>query len=241
MSDETKNTDGQKTGDGDQKSKVEFSPEQQAHIDALIGKKYAEAHTKAEGKWNEKVSTLEKQLNELQGKGEGKEKKDKGEDLTALKDRLAAMEEREKKSQERERRAEILTIAAELNAVSGNQVAMLVTPHLRETENGKLAVVNAEGQVRYNSNGQPMTVKEFVGEFLNGNPHLVKASGATGAGSQGARFGADSAGKPLTVDSIRNMPIEDLKKEMAKGIVIPGSAGQEFRFKDNKNAFAKTS
>ena len=184
-------------------------------------------------------SALEAQIAEL--KKVSKSEDGKGEDLTALKDNLTSIQNELNREREERYRAQVEAIAAELNAVNGAQVAILATPYLKMVD-GKLMVVNVEGQTRFNAAGQPMAVREFIGEFLNGNPHLIKASASAGAGSQGARFDSGAGGKPLTLESVKGMSIEDLKKSMGgDGLNIAGGAGQVFRFKDNKNPFAKTS
>jgi hypothetical protein len=177
--------------------KVEFTPEQQEYIDTLIGRKYAEAHTKAQAKFQPEMDTLKAQIQELQAnKGEDKNKGN-GEDLTALKERLAAMEQSVKTSQERERRSRLNAIAAELNAVNAEQVTALIAPSIKVGEDGNVVVLNAEGQTRFNGEGKPMGVKEYVKEFLDTNPHFVKAGGNPGAGSQGAKFDGDAKAKTM--------------------------------------------
>ena len=177
------NTDEKKMGDGGT-PKVEFSPEQQAQIQTLIDSSYKKAYAKAEEKYKAEAEALKVAMAE-------KTKEGKGEDLTALKEGLAAITQELKQAKETAARDNLKAIAAELNAVSGEQVAMLVSPYI-QTVDGKVVVLNAEGVVRVNGKGDPMTTKELVIEFLAHNPHLVKASGLTGAGSSGARGGNGS-------------------------------------------------
>lgn len=237
MADEQKNsgaTGNESAGNGEQQ-KVEFTPVQQSKVQELIDGTFSKAFGKAKSEYEPKIAALTAEIEKLKAGGKGKDEgknQEKGEDLSALKERLAAMETREKQSQERERRAEILTVAAELNAVSGEQVATLVASHIRATESGKLTVVNSEGQTRFNANGQPMSVKEFVSEFLTGNPHLVKAGGGMGAGSSGAKFGGGTGGVNIgSVTDIKNMSNEDLQKALKGGLSITGSGGQVFHFR----------
>jgi len=191
----------------------------QKHLDSTLGKRFAEINTdanaKAEAKFKTDMDALKAQIQELQaGKGAGKGKGEGGEDLTALKARLAAMEQTVKTSQERERRASLNAIAAELNAVNAEQVTALVSSALKRNEDGSVSVLNAEGQVRYNGEGKPMTVREYVKEFLESNPHLVKASGQPGGGSPGARMGSGADKAAL----LNLPPIERLKAARAAGI-----------------------
>jgi len=205
--------------DDDKDKKIEFTPEQQAHIDKIFNAKFADVHTKAEAKARLEVDALKAEIEALKVKPVGKkeekkdEKKEPGTDLTALKERLAAMELREKESKERNSQAKLLTVAAELNAVNGEQVAILIQPFIKTKEDGTLYVVNAEGQERMNGDGKPMTIKEFVAEFLAANTHLVKATGHPGAGSFSNKNGSVDHSALLALS-----PVERIKAARAAGI-----------------------
>ena len=171
---------------------MEITPEIQAHFDGIFNKRFGELQAKGEtktqeavlaveAKYKEQIAGKETELAELKKNAGG----DKGnnDDLTALKARLAALEAEKVKSDEQAREAQLLTAAAELDAINGKQVALLVSPSIK-SEKGRLLVVNAEGQTRLDAKGQPMEVKEFMRDFLTANPHLVKAQGVPGAGSR---------------------------------------------------------
>lgn len=183
---------------------MEFTVEQQAFIDNLINKRVAEVRTAAEAKAAETVATAEAKFKELSVAKEKefadlKAKAESGgkgnEDLTALKAEVERLKAKDARNVELARKAQLLAAASELNAISADQVAMLVTPHVKGDET--LTILNAEGQARVNSEGKPMTVKEFMTEFLAGNPHLVKASGNQGAGSQGNKGNESSSQKTI--------------------------------------------
>lgn len=177
----------------------------QVELNTLIDKKYADAHTKAEAKSRDEIDALKVKIEDLKA---APPKGDKGgnEDVTALTDRIAVLESREIESKQRNSHATLLTVAAELNAVNGNQVAQLIQPHIKMAEDGTLSVINAEGQVRMNAGGQPMTAKELVAEFLTANPHLVKAAGRPGSGSQSPNMSAKDN------EAFNNLPpVERLK------------------------------
>src|SRR3990167_1093082 len=189
---------------GAKENSMEFTPEQQAIIDSLINKRVAEVRTAAEAKAREEIATAiaaadakvkevavakDKELADLKAKVESGGKGN--EDLTALKAEVERLKAKDIKNTELARKSQLLAAASELNAISAEQVAMLVSPHVKSDET--LTILNAEGKVRVNSEGNNMTVKEFMTEFLAGNTHLVKAGGASGAGSQGNR-GGDNAG-----------------------------------------------
>ena len=252
MPDGTENTAAAgagQAGDGSQGSatqgnegKLSFTPEElQAHTDKTLNKRFGEIQTAAEAKNKAEVDTLNTEIAALKAaQGEGdKGEKGKGEDLTALETRLAAQEKEIKQSQERDRISEVRTTVAGFDVVSGEQVATLVSPAIKRLEDGSLAILNAEGQKRINAKGQPMSVQEYVGEFLAANPHLVKAGGGPGGGSHGAGPGGPTGSVKFdSVEAVKDMSDEDFDKAMAEGVSIPGSGGQVYNFKKEGNKFA---
>ncbi len=233
--------DGSQGSTGDE-GKLSFTPDElQAHTDKTLNKRFGEIQTAAEAKNKVEVDTLTARIKELEaGKGDGdKGEKGKGEDLTALETRLAAQEKEIKQSQERDRISEVRTTVAGFDVVSGEQVATLVSPAIKRLEDGSLAILNAEGQRRINAEGKPMSVQEYVGEFLTANPHLVKAGGGPGGGSHGAGPGGPVGGVKFdSPAAVRDMSDEDFDKAMANGITIPGP-GPGYVFKVPGNQFRK--
>ena len=185
-------------GDDDDK---EFTPGQQKVIDGLINKKYGEAMTKAEAKSKAKIDALESQIAELKadkGKAQGNTQ---NADLTALTEGLASVKQQLAQAQEKASRESLKSIASELNAVSGGQVATLISPFIKY-DGDKTSILNANGEVKFNGEGKEMTLKEFVKEFLNDNPHLVKASKNSGAGSASAKGKGGASG----AEDLRKLP-----------------------------------
>src|SRR3990167_4177282 len=184
---------------------MEFSTEQQAFIDDLISKKYTEAYTKAgekaktdiaeavsraEVKYKSDIDALKKDNEVLKSAG-GKV------DDKAVPERIAAIEGQLKQAREAADKGKLESIAAKMNAVNPEQVAVLIRQHIKTDDNGNLIIVNAEGQPRVNADSKPMTENELFKEFLDGNPHLVKASGSTGAGSTGSTGSNTGAAKTI--------------------------------------------
>lgn len=171
----------------------DFTPEQQAAIDASLGKRFAEIQAKAEAKFKEELAAIEAKYKaqlaaketDLAAAVKAAEGGGKADDNTALLERVKTLEADKVKSAEMSRKSQLLAYAAELGAVSGEQVAVLMSPYIK-LEDGILSVINAEGQKRVTAEGKPMTAKEAMTEFLAGNPHLVRAAGNTGAGSRSA-------------------------------------------------------
>ena len=188
MADEQK-TDEQKKADT---AKIDFTPEQQGKVQGLIDEAYKKAFTKASAD----AAILNAKIKALEGKNKDH---GKGDDLTALLSKVAALEKENRETKENAMRDNLKAVAAELGAVSGEEVAMLVSHSIVD---GK--VVNAEGQPRANKEGNPVSVKELVAEFLAARPYLVKATGAAGAGSSGAR-GGGGVGKEMKIGDYNNL------------------------------------
>lgn len=200
-------------GEGDGNDDNKFTPGQQKVIDDLINKKYGEAMTKAEAKSKAKMDAYEAQIEEL--------KKDKGTpqantpnvDITALQEGFASL--RKELAQEKLKASYegLKSIASDLDAVSGGQVATLIAPFIKY-DGGKTLVLNTKGEVRYSGEGGgEMTVGEFIKEFLNDNPHLVKASKNSGAGSISAK---GKGGRGEDIKALRNLPPTDRITEARK-------------------------
>ena len=224
------------------KAKVEFSPEQQAKVQGLIDDAYKRAFAKAgDGNLATIKAAVEAELAALKaGDGKGKESEEV-KTLTAALDKLKADLA---KKDARELDDSIFKEVAKFNVMDISEVTTLLRGNIKPDEDGTPIVVNADGSPRLNLNAtptRPMTISEFITDWLKTRPHHVKASGRQGAGSPGARFGGEG-GKEYDLSNpevIRNMPREDLDKALAGGIEIAGSAGNVFRFKKSGNAFTE--
>lgn len=90
----------------------------------------------------------------------------------------------------------LLNAASINNAVSPEQVSSLLKGNTRLSDDGQVEIIDKTGSVRYNDNGELLSVNELMNEFLTANPHFVRAS-AGGSGSSGKAGG--STQKPLSV------------------------------------------
>lgn len=139
---------------------MKFNEEQQIFIDALINKRVAQVRTAAEAKAAETVAIAETH--------------------PEIKKQLA-------EAYSKLRIAEIKAAAASLGAVNPSQVATLLDSSVKVDDAGKVLVITPEtGEARYSRDGTPLPLNEAVATFLTANPHLVKASITTGAGSKKA-------------------------------------------------------
>lgn len=90
----------------------------------------------------------------------------------------------------------LLNAASSKNAVSPEQVAALLKGQTRLSDDGQVEILDKNGSIRYNDNGELLSVNELMAEFLTANPHFVRASSG-GAGSSGNAGG--STQKPSSV------------------------------------------
>lgn len=85
----------------------------------------------------------------------------------------------------------LLNEASAGKAINPQQVVQLLKGQVKLNDAGSVDVVDTEGKVRYNENGEPMKVSELVNSFLQSNPHFMaptpKGTGITSAtGDQGS-------------------------------------------------------
>lgn len=90
----------------------------------------------------------------------------------------------------------LLNAASTKNAVSPEQVSALLKGQTRLSDDGQVEILDKNGSIRYNDNGELLSVNELMEEFLTANPHFVRASSG-GAGSSGNAGG--STQKPSSV------------------------------------------
>jgi polyribonucleotide nucleotidyltransferase len=93
----------------------------------------------------------------------------------------------------------ILSVASSSRAVNPDQVVALLKSEIQLADDGRTEIVDNNGNIRYNSKGQPLTIEERVKEFLDSNPHFRQGS-LSGTGSQSA-IGGNSQ-KPRTIGDL---------------------------------------
>lgn len=76
----------------------------------------------------------------------------------------------------------LLNEASAAKAINPQQVVSLLKSQLKLNEAGAVDVVDQNGQVRYDDQGNPIKVSHLVNEFLSASPHFVQA-GPNGSGT----------------------------------------------------------
>lgn len=98
----------------------------------------------------------------------------------------------------------LLGEASNQKAINPQQVVQLLKGQLKLNEAGAVDVVDTNGQVRYDENGEPLKVSSLVNEFLTANPHFVSA-GPQGTGT------SNGVGKqePLVDNDVTKLNMEN--------------------------------
>lgn len=73
----------------------------------------------------------------------------------------------------------LIEAASKFRAVNADQVKALLKNNVRLNADGEVEVVDIKGTVRYDDNGQLLSVDDYVKEFLDSNPHFQSATVAT--------------------------------------------------------------
>lgn len=113
----------------------------------------------------------------------------------------------------------LMNEATNAKAINPQQVVALLKSNLKLNEAGGVDVVDAQGKVRYDDNGNPIAVSTLVNEFLSANPHFQQA-GAQGSGTQGAVGKQQNVDLTLEQLDMKNPAHRQKYKEMmkAKGV-----------------------
>lgn len=228
-------------GGSDSKPDVSFDAAQQAKVQELIDATYAKAAAKTEAKVKGELEKLQAELEKLKGGENGGEKPgdktkdaDKGGEKTYTKEQLDRLladaderhsaklkveaekvtvaEERALKLLEKDRTAAIVSAAAKAQAIDPEEVAALTLRHVAHDDEGNITVLNEKGGARLGPKGDPLTVEEFIRDWIEKRPHHKRGSGTGGAGS-----GTD--GKPGQADLAKLTPVERIARglKMRKG------------------------
>jgi len=102
----------------------------------------------------------------------------------------------------------ILSVASSNKAISPAQVVALLKDEVKYNDDGRIEVVDNNSNVRYNAQGELLTIEDRVKEFLDSNPHFRQGS-LSGSGSQSAIGGKTV--KPFNLQDLDLTKPEDRK------------------------------
>ena len=77
---------------------------------------------------------------------------------------------------------QLIQSASSNKAINPNQVKDLLKNNVRLNEEGRAEILDKDGTTRYNKEGKPLSIDEFVSEFITQNAHFQVAT-PSGSGS----------------------------------------------------------
>ena len=154
-------------------------------------------------KYEKKIQEEENQKSELLKQKQLEEAKSKQELEKIMQQRIAEKDNEIKRFREEIKKEKvdksILTVASANKAISPDQVVALLKSEVQLSDDGRTEILDNNGNVRYNSKGQPLSIEERVKEFLDSNPHFRQGS-LSGSGSLSA-IGGNSQ-KPVSIGDL---------------------------------------
>ena len=224
MSEETNAIPTETVETSKEEVKVETPKQQtftQEQLDNII-KSRLEAE---KNKYEKKLQEEESQKAELLKEQQLKEAKSKSEIEKIMQERLSEKDSELQKVKDQIKKEKvdnsILSIANKEKSINAQQVVALLKNEVKYNDDGRIEVVDNNSNVRYNSNGELLTIEDRVKEFLDSNPHFRQGS-LSGSGSQSAIGGKTV--KPFNLQDLDLTKPEDRK------------AYQEYRAKRDSGA-----
>jgi hypothetical protein len=163
-------------------------------------------------KYEKKLQEEEKQKAEILRQKQLEEAKTKQDLEKIMQERLSEKEKELNSFKEQIKKEKvdnsILSVASNNNAISPSQVVALLKDEVKYTDDGRIEVVDNNSNVRYNANGELLTIEDRVKEFLDSNPHFRQGS-LSGSGSQSAIGGKTV--KPFNLQDLDLTKPEDRK------------------------------
>ncbi len=180
----------------------------QEQIDNII-----KTRLEAEKQKNQKIlQEEENKKNELLKEQQLKEAKSKADIEKIMQDRLSEKDSELQKVKEQIKKEKvdnsILSIANKEKSINAQQVVSLLKNEVKYNDDGRIEIVDNNSNVRYNPQGELLTIEDRVKEFLDSNPHFRQGS-LSGSGSQSAIGGKTV--KPFNLQDLDLTKPEDKK------------------------------
>jgi len=219
-----------------EETKAEYTAEQQAHIQGLIDKTVSKVNAKSDRKYQEKIASLEAKLSEKPEPADPNIESQKV--VEGLQNSLKEVElqrESDKIGYDGERKINALHSAiGGHEVINPEDVVSLLKHKISIDDDGKL-FVQGDGGPMVNKNLDPMTVSDFVAEWLSTRPQYLRGS----SGGAGSNSSVGSNGVTVDYnnpDTIKNMSDADFKKLIDDGITVDMN-GRKVGFKKTVNMF----
>ena len=164
-------------------------------------------------KYEKKLQEEESQKAELLKEQQLKEAKSKADIEKIMQERLSEKDSELQKVRDQIKKEKvdnsILSIANKEKSINAQQVVSLLKNEVKYNDDGRIEVVDNNSNVRYNSNGELLTIEDRVKEFLDSNPHFRQGS-LSGSGSQSSVEGKTV--KPFNIQDLNMSNAEDRAK-----------------------------
>jgi len=163
-------------------------------------------------KYEKKLQEEESQKAELLKEQQLKEAKSKADIEKIMQERLSEKDSELQKVKDQIKKEKvdnsILSIANKEKSINAQQVVALLKNEVKYNDDGRIEVVDNNSNVRYNAQGELLTIEDRVKEFLDSNPHFRQGS-LSGSGSQSAIGGKTV--KPFNLQDLDLTKPEDRK------------------------------
>ena len=180
----------------------------QDQLDNIIKTRLEAEKTKAQKMLEEEAKKKEELLKEQQIK----EAKSKAEIEKIMQERLSEKEQELNRYKEQIKKEKvdnsILSIANKEKSINAQQVVALLKNEIKYNDDGRIEIVDNNSNVRYNAQGELLTIEDRVKEFLDANPHFRQGS-KSGSGSQSS-IGGNTV-KPFNLQDLDLTKPEDRK------------------------------
>ena len=188
----------------------------QSEFDKILEKRLARERAKIEKRFNGIDPDEARKLLEEKEAKELEMQKQRGEFENILKETVSKKEAEisHMKAELQKVRIDdaLIKAASEKQAIKPDQVVNLLKGNVRLGDDGKPEIVGENNTPMYNDKGELLTINEYMGQFLDNNPHFKNAT-PSGAGSRSS-VGGDTP-KPLDLAEL-NMNNPDDKAKYAE-------------------------
>ena len=182
----------------------------QSELDKILEKRLARERAKFEKKFNGIDLDEARQLKEEKEAKELDMQKQRGEFDKVLKETVSKKEQEisQYKAELEKVRIDdaLIQAASEKQAIKPKQIVNLLKGNVRLGDDGKPEIVGDNNTPMYNDKGEPLTINEYMEQFLDNNPHFRVAT-PSGAGSKSS-VGGDTP-KPLNLAELNMNNPED--------------------------------
>jgi len=214
MADEQK-TEIENTESLETKQEVETQEKMvpQSEFDKILEKRLARERAKIEKRFNGIDPDEARQLLEEKEAKELDMQKQRGEFDKVLKETVSKKEAEisQYKAELQKVRIDdaLIKVASEYQAIKPEQVVNLLKSKVQLGADGKPEIIGENNAPMYNDKGELLSINEYVGNFLDNNPHFRNAT-PSGAGSRSS-VGGDTP-KPLNLAELNmNDPADKAK------------------------------